>query len=164
MSRVNTARHMESPSTLSSAELPRHAAHTGAAGAAATAAPARGRSRLQARFRRPLAEVRISAARPLHRAFVFAAVPALALMTYVGSWTLAMRGGYHRDQLRQKIEALRVERADLEAERRRLQSPSLILTRAREELQMGPALHPEFSKLPSPQRVAKADSGTRQDR
>jgi hypothetical protein len=111
------------------------------------------RPRFRVVTRRPLAAApaRVS---PAHRASLYAAVPALCLLVYVLFWTMAMRGGYYRDQIREQIQALKIEQAELEAEKRRLQLPGYILSRAAQELQMEPAGRREFTELPAPEQVA----------
>ncbi len=120
-------------------------------------APSSEQSRYRPRFRvvtrRPLPAPPLPAD-PMHRATLVAAVPALCLLAYVLCWTLAMRGGYYREQIRTEIQALRIEQAELEAEKRRLQSPGYILQRAAAELKMQPASVREFSELPGNQTVA----------
>jgi len=94
---------------------------------------------------------------PLHRTLALAAIPALCLLVYVSFWTLAMRGGYYKNKVVTQIRALRVENDDLEAQKRSLQSPRRILTRAQHELEMRSADRPEFSRLPTPEHVAQSE-------
>jgi len=84
------------------------------------------------------------------RIFALAGIPALLLLAYVLFWTLNMRGAYYRDQLQAQIKALRVERMDLEAEKRRRQSPGQNLARAKAELGMVPAREREFARVSPP--------------
>lgn len=100
----------------------------------------------------PAAPVRVS---PTHRASFLAAFPALCLLVYVLFWTLAIRGGYYRDQLQGRIGQLRVEQAELQAEKLLLQSPGHILERARNELGMQAALDTEYARISTPRTLAR---------
>jgi hypothetical protein len=105
--------------------------------------------------RKPLvAARRRSAARRSHPPLLLVAIPGVCLLAYVLFWTLAMRGGYYRDQIRAEIKTLQIEQAELEAEKRRLQSPGFILHRAA-EIGMQRAEQREFAQLPAPQQVAR---------
>lgn len=115
---------------------------------------ARYRPRFRVVTRRPLAPAVPVRVNPTHRATLIAAVPALCLLVYVLFWTLAMRGGYYRAQLQAEIHEIKIERAELEAEKRRLQSPGYILHRASGELGMQPAGEREFAELPVPEKFA----------
>lgn len=116
------------------------------------AAPLSEQMRPEPRFRvvtrKPLVRhIRRVANDSLQRNLIAAAFPVLCLLVYVMFWTLAMRGGYYRDQLREQIRNIRIERAELEAEKLRLQSPQAVLDRAAKELGMVPAEQREFARL-----------------
>lgn len=121
--------------------------------------PASEHARYQPRFRvvtrKPLAGRQRPSGSPFHRTLLLALVPTSCLVTYVFFWTLTMRGAYYRDQLQDEVRHLRIEQADLEAEKRRLQSPRMILERAASELDMQPALTREFAQIPVPTKLAR---------
>jgi hypothetical protein len=87
---------------------------------------------------------------PVYRTVALAVFPALFLLVYVLFWTLAMRGGYYKGQLQARLDALRIEQAELQVEKRRLQSPGLILHRAGKELGMQPAGNREYARVSDP--------------
>lgn len=106
--------------------------------------------------RKPLPSASSTSARwATRRAMLLGAFPAICLLVYVIFWTLTARGAFYRDQLQSEIQSLRVEQGELQAERRRLQSPGLILGRARDELGMQPAAMRDFARLPVPEHVAQ---------
>lgn len=116
--------------------------------------PASERARYTPRFRvvtrRPMvAEPRGDGGGSLSHSLFVAAVPVLCLLVYVLFWTMTMRGSYYREQLQGEIRTLRLEQAELEAEKRRLQSPALIFQRAARELGMQSAQQREFAQLPA---------------
>ena len=101
--------------------------------------------------RKPLARRLQRATRDsFHRSLIFASFPVLCLLVYVMFWTLAMRGGYFRDQLRQQIRSVRIEQAELKDQKLRLQSPEVVQRRAERELGMQPAARREFARLAAP--------------
>ena len=51
------------------------------------------------------------------------------------------------DQLQSQLRSIKIEQADLEAEKRRLQSPQDVLDRAAKELGMQPAEQRDFARL-----------------
>src|SRR5688572_14745110 len=59
--------------------------------------------------RKPLPPPSLRRANPVRSTLFFAAVPAVCLLAYVLFWTMAIRGGYVRDQLRRDIEDMRIE-------------------------------------------------------
>jgi hypothetical protein len=87
--------------------------------------------------------------RPHQRTVLLSLVPAVCLLVYVAFWVLAMRGGYYRDHLQAQINGMKLEQAELQAEKRRLQSPGTILQRADTELGMKAADRREFARVPS---------------
>jgi hypothetical protein len=95
---------------------------------------------------------------PLPRTLLISAFPALALMVYVMFWTLAVRGGFYKSELQTQLKNVRIEQAELQATKRRMQSPGLILERAA-QLGMQPAVRREFARLPVPQQVAQGNVG-----
>lgn len=97
--------------------------------------------------------------RPLQGVSVLAVIPGLFLLVYVLFWVLAMRGGYYRDNLNNRIRAVRIEQADLDAEKRRLQAPTYILQRAAQELGMQPAVAREYEREREPQQFAQENTG-----
>jgi cell division protein FtsB len=114
------------------------------------------RRRYHVSTRKPAARRQRETARTsLTGAVIFWILPVLGLLFYVSCSTLAITGAYYRDQLHSEIAALQVERMDLEAEKRRLQSPRLILRRAAVELGMTPAGDREYGRLPAEARVAR---------
>lgn len=116
---------------------------------------ARYRPRFRVVTRRPLAVARRTGSRLADSPWLLAILPGLCLLTYVVFWTLNLRGAYYREQLQQQIAAARIEQAELEAEKRRLQAPALVLDRAARELGMQPASRREFARLPVAQRLAR---------
>ena len=98
--------------------------------------------------RKPLPQRKAVRVSPFSGAMVFAAIPALALLAYVVSWTLVMYGGYQKAGLRQEIARLQIERAELQAEKRQFQAPGRVLDAAR-HLGMQPAEHRQFVQLPA---------------
>jgi hypothetical protein len=124
-----------------------------------SAPPASEQARYEPRFRvvtrKPLRTPRKSASTaPLHRTLLFAAVPALCLLVYVLFWTMAIRGGFYRDQLQTQIQALREERQYLEAGKRAAQASGPILERAR-VLGMRPPDRKLFFQLPAEKGAVK---------
>lgn len=75
---------------------------------------------------RPWRRRRTGPANPLRWAVVCAALPAFLLVAYVALWTAAMRTGYQKQRLSERIEQLKVENNSLQAQMRRLQSPRRI--------------------------------------
>jgi hypothetical protein len=63
---------------------------------------------------------------PLRWAVVCTAFPAVLLVVYVALWTAAMRSGYHKQHIRDRIAQLKIENDSLQAQMRRLQSPRRI--------------------------------------
>jgi hypothetical protein len=132
--------------------------------ASAADAPSSEQARYEPRFRvvtrKPLAAPRkLSGLSALQRAMLIGAVPALCLVAYVLFWTLAARGSYVKAQLQAQMKAVRTEQAELDAEKRRLQSPGMILDRAARELAMQPARQRQFAKVGSPAASAPVDAG-----
>lgn len=116
--------------------------------------PASEQARYEPRFRvvtrAPLAAPRRRRrTQSVQRSIFLVAVPGFMLLVYVAFWALAMRGGYYRDQLLAQRKSLRIEQSELEAEKRRLQSPQFVLDRARTELGMQPAEQRQFAQLPA---------------
>jgi hypothetical protein len=109
-------------------------------------------ARYQPRFRvvtrKPLPARKAVRVSPFSGALAFAAVPALALLAYVVSWTLVMYGGYQKSALNSEIGSLQIERAELQAEKRHLQAPGRVLDAAR-RLGMHPAERRQFVQLPA---------------
>jgi hypothetical protein len=109
-------------------------------------------ARYQPRFRvvtrKPLPLRKAVRVSPFSGAMAFAAIPALALLAYVVSWTLVMYGGYQKSALRSEISRLQIERAELQAEKRQFQAPGRVLEAAR-RLGMQPAEHRQFVQLPA---------------
>jgi len=95
---------------------------------------------------------------PLQRGLALAIIPAICLLVYVMFWTLAMRGGYYRNQLQAQIADLRTEQQELEAEKRRREAPSFILESAA-KLGMTPAQQREFG-VPSAAQATGSRSST----
>jgi hypothetical protein len=85
----------------------------------------------------------------LSRLLLLTVVPAFGLVVYVLFWTLAMRGGYYKNTLEAQIKQLRIEHAELQAEKRRHQSPAIVLEFAAKELKMQPASRRQFAELPA---------------
>lgn len=111
----------------------------------ATATPSRSST---APIRRTVRRNRTS---PFRRALLIAGLPALGLVVYVGLWTGAMRGGYTRNRLESQIRSLAIENNSLQAEVRRLQSPSRIFTEA-SQLGMQRPADMTFVEIPPVQR------------
>jgi hypothetical protein len=105
-------------------------------------------SRFRVVTRKPLPARKPVRVSPFSGAMVFAAVPALALLAYVVSWTLVMYGGYQKSALRSEIGRLQIERAELQAKKREGQAPGRVFDAAR-RLGMQPAEHREFVQLPA---------------
>jgi hypothetical protein len=78
---------------------------------------------------------------------LLAAIPACFLISYVFFVTAAVKGGYYKSALTRQLEELRVEQADLEADLRRLQAPSVIFSRA-EKLGMRTAQDRRYVEVP----------------
>jgi cell division protein FtsL len=62
----------------------------------------------------------------MRRALLYTSFPACLLVLYVALWTGAMRSGYHKQQISDRIAQLRIENDTLQAEMRRLQWPHRI--------------------------------------
>jgi hypothetical protein len=90
---------------------------------------------------------------------VLAVIPGLFLLVYVLFWVFAMRGGYYRDNLKNRIQAVKIEQAELDAEKRSLQAPAYILRRASAELGMQPALDREYERERQTQQFAQENTG-----
>jgi hypothetical protein len=116
-------------------------------------------ARFQPRFRvvtrKPLPLGKAVRVSPFSGAMVFAAVPALALLAYVVSWTLVMYGGYQKSALRGDIARLQIERAELQAKKREGQAPGRVLEAAR-RLGMQPAERRQFVQLPASEIASAA--------
>lgn len=69
---------------------------------------------------------RAAPANPIRRALLYTGFPAFLLVLYVALWTGAMRAGYHKQQISDRIAQLRIENDSLQAEMRRLQLPHRI--------------------------------------
>jgi hypothetical protein len=69
---------------------------------------------------------RATPAHPMRRALLYTGFPAFLLVLYVALWTGAMRAGYHKQQISDRIAQLRIENDSLQAEMRRLQWPHRI--------------------------------------
>lgn len=91
-------------------------------------------------------------------AFLAAVVPTTLLLVYVLSWTLAMRAGFYRNELNQRLEIAKIEQAELLAKKRQLQSPGYIQARAE---QMGMQQSPPRRFLTIPAAVAIPSSDAR---
>jgi hypothetical protein len=91
---------------------------------------------------------------PLRRAVVLTGLPVLCLVLYVGLWTMAVRGGYHKNRLAGRIRALQVENSSLQAEVRRLQSPARIFAEA-SGLELQQATDMRFVTVPLAKRVRR---------
>jgi hypothetical protein len=151
-----------SPLTLQARTEPR--THRVALGSSATETHLPGadypgpRGRFRVIVRRPLPppyRLRRAAPRhPLKRALAIAGVPAVLLITYVALWTVAMHGGYYKQSISSRIEALQIENDNLQAHLRQLQSPRQILAKAR-MMGMKPAEAIEFVEATTVQRVAQ---------
>jgi cell division protein FtsL len=94
------------------------------------------------RRRRPVAH-------PFRAALVYTMLPALVLVFYVSLWTAAVHGGYQEQQLTTAIQRMRIDNQSLQADVRRLQSPTRIFHRA-VELGMQEARQAEYVILPAP--------------
>jgi hypothetical protein len=88
------------------------------------------RFRVLVRRDSPASKRRISESLPV--AFLIAIVPTTLLLGYVLSWTLAMRAGFYRNELNQRVENTKIEQAELLMQKRQLQSPGYILGRAQQ--------------------------------
>jgi hypothetical protein len=88
------------------------------------------RFRVLVRRDSPASKRRLSESLPV--AFLIAIVPTTLLLGYVLSWTLAMRAGFYRNELNQRLGSARIEQADLLTQKRQLQSPGYILGRAQQ--------------------------------
>lgn len=86
--------------------------------------------------RKPLVNAPGRRKRATHHTLAMAVVPGIGLLIYVMFWTLALRGGYYKDQLQAQLTEIRTERRELAAEKRRLQAPGLVAQRAKNELGM----------------------------
>jgi hypothetical protein len=82
---------------------------------------------------------------PVRSTLFFAAVPAVCLLAYVLFWTMAIRGGYVRDQLRRDIEEIRIEQAELRAAKLTSQAPGTIFASA-SALGMKPAEDKKYTR------------------
>lgn len=115
------------------------------------AAPVSEQRRYEPRFRvvtrKPLVKHALPS-RSVQRSMVAPVAAASCLMVYVLFWTLNMRGAYYRDQLGRQIREARIEQAELEADKRRLQAPGSIFQRAA-SMGMGRPEHTEFAQLPA---------------
>jgi hypothetical protein len=98
--------------------------------------------------RKPLPAQRRRVGSPVQRVALVAAVPAVFLVVYILFWTMAVRGGYYKNQLEDRIAKLKIEQSELEAEKRRQQAPVVILPRAEKQLGMRPAEERRFAQLP----------------
>lgn len=85
---------------------------------------------------------------PIHSTLLLGMIPAAFMLVYILFWTMAMRGGYYKDRLANRLQRLQIEQAELEAEKHRLQSPGPTLWRAKNELGMQPADDFEYRKAP----------------
>lgn len=94
------------------------------------------------RRRRPLTH-------PFRAALVYTALPALVLVFYVSLWTTAVHGGYQEQHLTTAIRRMRIDNQSLQADVRRLQSPTRIFARAA-QLGMQEARPTEYIMLPPP--------------
>jgi hypothetical protein len=95
--------------------------------------------------RKPLPPQSLRRANPVRRTLFFAAVPAVCLLAYVLFWTMAIRGGYVRDQLRREIEDMRIEQAELRAAKLTSQAPGTIFASAT-ALGMKPAEDKQYTR------------------
>ena len=111
------------------------------------------RQRFKVVVRPPAGRSRRRLGDALPMAFLTGVVPTLIVLTYVLSGTMAMRGGYYRAQLSDKLKDARIEQADLQAEKRQLQSAGNIMHQAA-ALGMRPAKDREFRRLPAATPVA----------
>ena len=152
MSTVSAVKRVQFPLPSEEMESPDEKVH---AERFAVSEQARYRPRFRVVARKPLPTAQPVRVSPVHRASLLAALPALCLLVYVLCWTLAMRGGYYRDQLRGQIDELMIQQRELQAEKRRLQSPGYILQRAEQDLGMREPEDRLFHKLPSTERIAQ---------
>jgi hypothetical protein len=90
----------------------------------------RQRFRVLVRRDSPAAKRRLTDSLPV--AFLVAIVPTTLLLGYVLSWTLAMRAGFYRNDLNQRLQDTKIVQAELLAQKRQLQSPGYILGRAQQ--------------------------------
>ena len=95
--------------------------------------------------RKPLPPLSPKRGNPVRNTLLFAAIPACCLLAYVVFWTLAIRGGYVRDQLRREIEEVRIEQAEFRAEKLMHQAPGTIFASAA-ALGMRPADKKQYTK------------------
>lgn len=126
---------------------------------APTSEPARYQQRHRVVLRRSSAPRTTRRVRPFQGVSVLGVIPGLFLLVYVLFWVFAMRGGYYRDNLKSRITAIRIEQADLDAEKRRLQAPAYILQRAAAELGMQPAVLREYERERETQQFAQENMG-----
>lgn len=110
-------------------------------------------ARYQPRFRvvtrKPLPTRRPIRVSPFSRAMALGAIPALALLAYVLSWTVVMYAGYQVSSLGNDIQRLQIERAELQTQKRQLQATGRILNLAETRLGMRPAVRRQFVQVPS---------------
>jgi hypothetical protein len=102
---------------------------------------------------RRLARRHRSQNRAFARAVGLAGIPVLCLVIYVGIWTAAMRRGYYRNQLVGRIRTLSIENDSLQAEVRRLQSPTRIFPEA-STMKMERPADIKFVEIPVSSQVA----------
>ena len=88
------------------------------------------RFRVLVRRDSPASKRRLTDSLPI--AFLVAIVPTTLLLGYVLSWTLAMRAGFYRNELNQRLGNVKIEQAELLTQKRQLQSPGYILGRAQQ--------------------------------
>jgi cell division protein FtsL len=81
----------------------------------------------------PAATYRRTGMSGVQRALLVAIFPAVLLLIYVCFWTMAMRGGYYRNELRTRIRTMQTENAELEAQKQKLQAPDKIALKAQVE-------------------------------
>jgi cell division protein FtsL len=77
------------------------------------------------------------------------AIPALALLAYVLAWTVVMYAGYTSSALTSDIQRLKIERTELETQKRQDQATSRVLRLAADRLGMRPAERRQFVQVPS---------------
>jgi len=110
-------------------------------------------ARYQPRFRvvtrKPLPARRPIRVSPFSRAMVLGAIPALALVAYVLSWTVVMYAGYQRDAIKRDMVRLQIERTELETQKRQGQATGRVLNLASTRLGMRPAERRVFVQVPS---------------
>lgn len=118
-----------------------------------------GRSRVTPKHRVVLQQPVGAPARRRQRSFsgltLMVITAGLLLLVYVLFWVLALRGGYYREELRERVAQARLDQAELAAEKNRLRSTGLILRRAATELGMSPAADREYQRLPQARQVAR---------